>query len=78
MLYVFAILSMSLPVTTTIGGQWLNSLISHGNNTHITANGQMIIHVSTKYTVGIKIKFMYCICSTTVLHGTLKNYTRFT
>ena len=40
MLYVLAILCMGLPITTTIAGEWLNSLIVHDNIKCITTNGK--------------------------------------
>ena len=42
-----AILCMGLPITTTlVAGDWLNSLIFHGDMKCI-CNGQMIIKVGT-------------------------------
>ena len=42
---ILAILSMGLPITTTLAGEWLISLIFHGNIKCITANGWMIIQL---------------------------------
>ena len=42
---ILAILCMGLPITTTIAGEWLSSLIFSGNNKCITVNGQTIINV---------------------------------
>ena len=38
-----------LPITTTIAGQWLNSLIFHDNIKCITANGLTIIYDGADY-----------------------------
>ena len=38
-----AILCTGLHITTTIAGEWLNSLIFHNNNKCITPNEQMMI-----------------------------------
>ena len=42
---ILAILCTGLPITTTIAGKQLNSLIFHGNIKCIIANGQTIIYV---------------------------------
>ena len=39
MLYTSDSVHGSLPITTTIAGEWLNSLIFHDDNKCITANG---------------------------------------
>ena len=41
------ILHMGLPITITIAGKWLNSLIFHDDNKCITGNGQTNINVGT-------------------------------
>ena len=45
MLYVLTILCTCLPITTTIAGKWLNSLIFHDDNKYVKANGWAIIYV---------------------------------
>ena len=42
---ILTILCTSLPTTTTIAGEWLNSLIFYDNIKCITVNAQIIIHV---------------------------------
>ena len=44
---ILAILCMSLIITTSITGKWLNSLLFHYNNKCITANGRTMINGST-------------------------------
>ena len=44
---IIPILHMSLPITTTIAGEWLNILIFHDDIKCIKANGQTMICVST-------------------------------
>ena len=46
---MFAILYMLLPITTTIAGEQLISLILHGDIKCITANGQISIYVGANY-----------------------------
>ena len=41
---ILAILCTDLPITTTIAGEWLISLIFYDDIKCITANGQMIIN----------------------------------
>ena len=36
---ILAILCMGLPITITVAGEWLNSLILHDDNKSIAANG---------------------------------------
>ena len=43
-----AILCMGLPITITVAGKWLNSLIFYDDIKQITANGQTIIYVGAK------------------------------
>ena len=44
------VLAWGLPITTTLAGAWLNSLIFHDDIKCITANGQMVIYVGANYT----------------------------
>ena len=46
---ILVILCMGIPITTTLAGEWLNTLIFHGDIKCITANGWMIIHVDRLY-----------------------------
>ena len=60
---IFAILCTDLPITATLVGQWLNSLIIfNGDIKCITTNGQMIIYV-TNY-----------ICHMMIIHFVQKNW----
>ena len=45
---IHAILGMGLRITNNIVGELLNSLIFHDNIKCITANGQIVMHVSTE------------------------------
>ena len=44
------VLCTGLPITATLAGEQLNSLIFHGDINCITANGQMDIYVEANYT----------------------------
>ena len=46
---MFAILYMLLPITTTVAGEWLISLIFHDDIKCITANGWTSIYVGANY-----------------------------
>ena len=44
-IHVLALLCTSLPITTTVAGESLNSLIFHDDNNGIATNKQTIIYV---------------------------------
>ena len=46
---ILVFLYTGLPITTTIAGEWLHSLIFHYNIKCITANGEMMINVGVSY-----------------------------
>ena len=53
---IILLLCMSIPITITIAGHWLNSVIFHDDIKCNAANGQMIIYVSVIYTKIIEFK----------------------
>ena len=46
---VLMVLCTGLPITTTISGEWLNSLILYDNIKCITSNGQVMIYAGADF-----------------------------
>ena len=57
-----SVLGSTYCITTTLAGEWLKSLILHGNIKCITANGYIIIYAGAN-----------CICHGMILHFMQKN-----